>query len=102
MSGDSKIGLQAASGIVRTGAPRKVTGEAAAATPMRPAAPVRAAQDMLPTTRLNGLAGELADQGPTIDVSRVATLRTAIASGGYTADPAVIAKAMVAFHQGNI
>ncbi|MGL3820379.1 flagellar biosynthesis anti-sigma factor FlgM [Sphingopyxis sp. R3-92] len=99
MSGDSKIGLQAVSGYVRTGAPRKLAGEAAA--PMRATAPALAARDPLPATRLIGLAGELADQGPTVDVSRVATLRTAIANGSYTADPAVIARAMVQFHRGN-
>lgn len=98
MSGDSKIGLQAMGGIVRTGAARKIAGESAAAA--RP--PVRAAaQAPLPAARLITLAGELAEQGPTIDVSRVAALRTAIAGGSYAPDPAVIAKAMLAFQQGS-
>lgn len=96
MSGDSKIGLQAVGGIVRTGATRKIANEAA--TPAR--APIRVqAQDPLPVARLITLAGELADQGPTVDVSRVASLRTAIAGGSYTADSGVIAKAMLAFQQ---
>lgn len=99
MSGDSKIGLQAVGGYVRTGAPRKIASEATA--PMRAPAPALTARDPLPATRLIGLTGDLADQGPTIDVSRVATLRTAIANGSYAADPAVIARAMVQFHRGN-
>jgi len=96
MSGDSKIGLQAVGGVVRTGAARKIAGEAAAQT----RAPLRAqAQDPLPAARLITLAGELAEQGPTVDVSRVASLRTAIADGSYTADSGVIAKAILAFQQ---
>ena len=99
MSGDSKIGLQAVGGIVRTSATRKIAGEAAA-VPLRAPTAVRVAQDAVPVARLIGLAGDLAEQGPPVDVSRVATLRTAIANGSYTADPASIAKAMVQFHQG--
>ncbi|NIJ39663.1 negative regulator of flagellin synthesis FlgM [Sphingopyxis panaciterrae] len=97
MSGDSKIGLQAIGGIVRAGAARKIAGEANAAV----RAPVRAsAQDPLPAARLITMAGELADRGPTVDVSRVATLRTAIANGSYAPDSTVIAKAMLRFQQG--
>ena len=99
MSGDSKIGLQAVGGYVRTGAPRKIAGEAAAST--RAPTPALASRDPLPATRLMGLTSDLADQGPAIDVSRVAALRTAIANGSYAADPATIAKAMVEFHRGN-
>lgn len=96
MSGDSKIGLQAIGGIVRPGAARKITGEASAAV----RAPARvSAQDPLPAARLLTMAGELADQGPAVDVSRVATLRTAIANGSYAPDSSVIAKAMLAFNQ---
>jgi len=96
MSGDSKIGLQAVGGIVRTGAARKMASDAAAA--MR--APVRPqTQDPLPAARLITLAGELAEQGPTVDVSRVASLRTAIAGGTYTPDSGVIAKAILAFQR---
>ncbi|WP_447765460.1 flagellar biosynthesis anti-sigma factor FlgM [Sphingopyxis panaciterrae] len=96
MSGDSKIGLQAVGGIVRTGVARKIASDTAAAVraPVRPQA-----QDPLPTARLITLTGELAEQGPTIDVSRVASLRTAIASGTYTPDSGVIAKAILAFQR---
>jgi negative regulator of flagellin synthesis FlgM len=96
MSGDSKIGLQAIGGIVRTGAARKIANEAA--TPAR--VPVRPlAQDPLPVARLIMLAGELAEQGPSVDVSRIASLRTAIAGGRYTPDSGVIAKAMLGFQR---
>lgn len=99
MSGDSKIGLQAVGGIVRTGAMRKIASDAAvpASAPVR----LHAAQDPLPVARLIGFAGELAGQGPTVDVPRVAALRNAIANGSYAADPAVVAKAMLQFHKGS-
>lgn len=98
MSGDSKIGVQAMGGIVRTGATRKIASESAAAA--RPAVRV-AAQEPMPVARLITWAGELAEQGPTIDVSRVAALRTAIAGGSYAPDSAAIAKAMLAFQKGS-
>ena len=98
MSGDSKIGVQAVGGLVRTGATRRIASESAAAA--RP--PVRvAAQDTLPVARLITMAGELAAQGPSVDVSRVAALRTAIAGGSYAPDAAAIARAMLAFQNGS-
>ena len=97
MSGDSKIGLQAVGGIVRAAAPRKIAGDAAA--PTHAPTVVRTSPEPLPAPHLIGLAGEIADRGPPVDVSRVAALRTAIAKGSYSPDPARIADAMVAFYR---
>lgn len=96
MSGDSKIGQ--VGGIVRTGALRSVASGSTA--PTRAPAKLQAAQDSLPAARLIRLASGLADQAPPVDVARVATLRNAIASGGYGVHPAVIASAMLDFHSG--
>lgn len=98
MAADNKIGLSAVGGVARIHAPRKLPGEAAA--PMRAAAPTRAATEAVPAPRLIVMAGELASQGPPVDVSRVATVRTAIADGRYAADPGTIAQAMTRFFEG--
>lgn len=98
MSGDSKIGLPIA-GPVRAGAVRKLAAGSAAG---RPDAPVpTAAGEAAPATRLLGLTRTLAEQGPPVDVARVAALRTAIAGGDYRVDAAALAQAMLAFHQGS-
>lgn len=97
MSGDSKIGLPAVGGIVRSTAPRRISGDAA--TPAPTAAPARlAATDAMPVARLIGLAQELGDQGPPVDVTRVAALRAAIADGRYVIDSDAIAGSMLRFH----
>jgi len=96
MSGDSKIG--AVGGIGRTGPLRKVASDATASLSAAPQ--IQPAQDNLPTARLSRLAGSLADMSPPVDVARVATLRAAIASGGYGVHPAIIASAMLDFHSG--
>ncbi|MDZ3831861.1 MAG: flagellar biosynthesis anti-sigma factor FlgM [Sphingopyxis sp.] len=98
MSTDNRIGLQAVGSVVRTAAPRKVGSEGTA--PMPSAAPVKAMAEAVPVSRLIGMASELADKGPPIDVSRVAALRSAIAGGHYAADPDKIASAMIRFHEG--
>lgn len=98
MSGDSKIGLPAVGSIVRAAAPRRISGDAS--TPAPASVPARAAADAVPVARLIGLAQDLADQGPPVDVSRVAELRTAIAGGRYVIDSQAIANAMLTFHKG--
>ncbi|WP_439567041.1 flagellar biosynthesis anti-sigma factor FlgM [Sphingopyxis sp.] len=95
MSGDSKIGP--VGGIARTTPLRSVASESAAAA--RAAAPP-AVGDNLPAARLIRLAGGLANQTPPVDVARVASLRSAIASGNYGVHPAIIASAMIDFHTG--
>jgi negative regulator of flagellin synthesis FlgM len=95
MSGDSsKIGP--VGGIVRTTPLRSATSETSA----RVHAPAQPAvlTDSLPAARLIRLAGSLATQAPPVDVARVASLRSAIASGSYGVHPAVIASAMIDFH----
>lgn len=94
MSGDSKIGPVGSIG--RAGPLRRVASESAA--PVRATAPFQPAQDSLPIARLTRLAGTLADQPPPVDVARVAALRTAIAGGSYGVHPAVVASAMLDFH----
>jgi negative regulator of flagellin synthesis FlgM len=54
---------------------------------MRAPAQLQPTQDSLPTARLIRLAGSLADQAPPVDVARVASLRSAIASGSYGVHP---------------
>ncbi len=98
MSGDSKIGLSV-TGPVRAGAVRKL---AAGSTAARPDAPIPAAiGETASTTRLLGLTRTLAEQGPPVDVARVAALRTAIAGGDYRVDAGALAQAMLVFHQGS-
>ncbi|MBB6426315.1 flagellar biosynthesis anti-sigma factor FlgM [Sphingopyxis sp. JAI128] len=92
MSGDSKIGP--IGGIVRANPLRGAAGSPAA----RAAAPVHTAQDSVPAARLTRLTGSLASEPPPIDVARVASLRSAIASGNYSVHPAIIASAMLDFH----
>ena len=94
MSGDSKIGP--VGGIGRTGPLRRVAGETVAA--IRTPPQLQPAQDNRPTARLSRLATSLADQAPPVDVARVASLRTAIASGSYGVHPAIVAGAMLDFH----
>lgn len=94
MSGDSKIGP--IGGIVRTSPLRGAAGSMAASA--RAAAPVQATQDNVPAGRLTRLAGSLASESPPVDVARVASLRSAIASGNYGVHPAIIASAMLDFH----
>ena len=97
MSGDSKIGLPAVGGIVRTTPPRRIAGDSTA--PADAPARVQAAPDALPVARLINMATDLASQGPPVDVSRVAALRTAIAGGQYAVHSSVVAGAMVEYHQ---
>ncbi len=94
MSGDSKIGP--VGGVGGIGPLRRVASESAA--PTRAPAQLQPTQENLPTTRLTRLAGSLADQAPPVDVARVASLRTAIANGSYGVHPAIIASAMLDFH----
>ncbi|QCB53061.1 flagellar biosynthesis anti-sigma factor FlgM [Sphingopyxis sp. PAMC25046] len=94
MSGDSKIGPVGAVG--RAVPLRRVASESVAA--MRTPAQLQPAQENLPAAKLTRLAGSLADQAPPVDVARVASLRTAIANGSYSAHPAIIASAMLDFH----
>jgi negative regulator of flagellin synthesis FlgM len=96
MSGDSKIGP--VGGIARTTPLRSVASGSAA--PMQAPAQLHAAADSLPAARLIRLAGGLADQAPPVDVARVASLRSAIASGSYGVHPAIIASAMIDFRSG--
>lgn len=94
MSGDSKIGP--IGGIVRANPLRGAAGSAAA--PARAVTPPHAAQDSVPAARLTRLAGSLASEAPPVDVARVASLRAAIAGGNYGVHPAIIASAMLDFH----
>lgn len=93
MSGDSKIGP--VGGIGRAGPLRRVASEA---TPMRATAQLQPAQESMPTARLSRLSAALAGQPPPVDIARVATLRTAIANGGYGVHSAIVASAMIDFH----
>lgn len=97
MSGDGKIGLQVG-GVVRMGAVRRIASDAA--TPARASAPVAAATDSAPATRLIGLATELAGDTAPVDGARVAELRSAIANGSYRVDARQVAQAMLDFHRG--
>lgn len=96
MSGDSKIGP--VGGITRTTPLRSVASESVASA--RAAAPLPAVADSLPAARLIRLANGLANQAPPVDVARVASLRSAIASDNYGVHPAIIASAMIDFHTG--
>lgn len=97
MSGDSKIGI--VGGIARIAPVRKLA--ASVGTPASPAAPRVAASEALPAAGLIRLASELAAQPTPVDAARVATLRSAIAEGRYTVDPAKIAGSMLAHLTGS-
>lgn len=95
MSGENRIGINAINGIFRANAARRLTSEGSAAThaPTLAYAP----QESAPTTRLIGLASDLADQGPPVDMDRVAAFKSAIADGSYRAEPQKTAAAMLGF-----
>lgn len=94
MSGDGKIGMQVGN-VVRIGAVRKPAGSTAESAPT--SAPAKRAQDAV-VASLISLATEIADQPVPIDGSRVAAIRSAIASGSYELNPAATARAMLQFH----
>jgi negative regulator of flagellin synthesis FlgM len=95
MSGDSKIGP--VGGVIRTVPVRKIASGADAGS----AAATRAAPSgTLPGAKLIRLAADLAAQAPPVDTARVASLRTAIAEGTYSADAKNIALAMLRYAQG--
>jgi len=95
MSGDSRIGP--VGGIIRTTPVRKIADSTLAAS----AAPRRSvASDALPGAKLIRIAGDLAAQAAPVDTARVASLRSAIASGTYTADAKAIALAIYHRTQG--
>ncbi len=98
MATDNGIGLYAAGGVVRTSALHRVPSDGA--TPMRSAAPVKPAAEAVSTPRLISLSSELAEQGPPVDVGRIATLRNAIADGSYSVNVDKIADAMLRFRAG--
>lgn len=98
MATDNGIGLYAASGTVRKAALNRVPSNGA--TPMGSAAPVKPATEAVAPPRLLSMSSELAEQGPPVDVSRIATLRNAIADGSYHVDADKIANAMLRFHAG--
>lgn len=93
MSGDSKIGP--VGGIIRTAPVRKIGGGADADGGAR-----TAASTTVPGAKLIRLAADLAAQAPPVDSARVASLRTAIAEGTYSADAKNIALAMLRYAQG--
>lgn len=95
MSGDNRIGTNAVSGVFRANAARPLASDGSAA--MRAPTPVYAPAEQAPATRLLGMASQLAEQGPPVDMDRVATLKAALADGSYTADPDKIAGAMLSF-----
>lgn len=94
MSGDSKIGP--VGGVIRTLPVRKVASGADAGN----ASSRTAASVTVPGAKLIRLAADLAAQAPPVDTARVASLRTAIAEGTYSADAKNIALAMLRYAQG--
>lgn len=93
MSGDSKIGP--VGGVIRTVPVRKVASGADADSTA-----ARSAASVVPGAKLIRLAADLAAQAPPVDTARVASLRTAIAEGTYSADAKNIALAMLRYAQG--
>lgn len=95
MSGDSKIGP--VGGVIRTTPVRKIAGGGDTAS----AAAARSTSSAaLPGAKLIHLASDLASQPPPIDAARVASLRSAIVEGTYTANAKNIALAMLSHAQG--
>ncbi len=95
MSGDSKIGP--VGGVTRTTPVRKLASGADTAS----AGSARATSTgALPGAKLIRLASDLASQPPPVDAARVASLRSAIIEGTYTADAKNIALAMLRYAQG--
>lgn len=94
MSGDSKIGP--VGGVIRTVPVRNVASGADAGSSAARTAP----SGTVPGAKLIRLAADLAAQAPPVDTARVASLRTAIAEGTYSADAKNIALAMLRYAQG--
>ncbi len=98
MAGDSKIGPQVA-GVTRPATMRKI-GPGSAGAP-RAAPAVLPAGETEPAGRLISLTRAIAEEGPPVDTVRVASLRSAIATGSYRIDPDATARAMLGFHRGS-
>jgi len=98
MAGDSKIGPQVA-GVMRPAAVRKIGAGSAGAARTAPVMPP--ASETEPVGRLVGLTRAIIEEGPPLDTARVASLRTAIASGIYRVDADATARAMLDFYRGS-
>ena len=95
MSGENRIGINAINGIFRAQAARRLTSDGSAAT--RAPAPSYAAHESAPATRLIGMASDLAEQGPPVDMDHIASLKASISDGSYRADPQKIASSLLGF-----
>lgn len=98
MSDDSKFGMQVG-GVARTAPVRRVSGSPMA--PNRSGSTAATPTESLSVARLIRLSADLSTQPAPVDTARVASLRAAIAEGRYAPEPAIIARAMVAYGQGS-
>lgn len=95
MSGDNRIGTNAVSGIARAHAARRMADNGN--TPIAAPSVAASAYDSAPVASLISTARAIADQGPPVDMDRIASLKSAIADGSYRADANQIASSMMTF-----
>lgn len=96
MSGDNRIGTNAVSGIARAHAARRMADDSSATVVAAPARAI-AGYDSAPVASLISTARAIADQGPPVDMDRIASLKSAIADGSYRVDAGQIASSMMTF-----
>jgi negative regulator of flagellin synthesis FlgM len=95
MSGDNRIGTNAISGIARAQAARRMADDGS--TRITATAPTASGYDSAPVASLISTARAIADQGPPVDMDRIASLKSAIADGSYRIDANQIASSMMTF-----
>ena len=98
MSSDNRIGVNGVSAIVRAAAARRIgTSGTEDSKALSNAKTAEAASESAPVARLIGMALQVADQGPPVDLERVASIKAAIADGSYQIDPQKTAASMLRF-----
>lgn len=98
MSSDNRIGANGVNAIIRAAAARRIgaSGTEQSKAPLAKDA-AQASAESAPVARLIGMAHQVADQGPPVDMARVAVIKAGIADGSYQLQPANTASAMLRF-----
>ena len=98
MSSDNRIGANGVSAIIRAAAARRIgaSGTEQSKAPLTAEA-AQASAENAPVARPIGMAQQMADQGPPVDMQRVAAIKAGIADGSYQLQPADTASSMLRF-----
>lgn len=97
MSGDNRIGTNAVGGVVRVSASRRMSADDSSVSRSTAVFASPLISDNAPIASLTSTARAIADQGPPVDMDRIAALRSTIADGNYKLDPQNIASSMMDF-----